>query len=85
LLTTTAGGTKDRSRPIGYRAGVTAPQFFVAWFVAGAASILVFLHASKHGNRHATAWGAGVFLLLIVFLPLYVLRFRSTKERGRRY
>jgi hypothetical protein len=69
----------------GYAEGVTATQFFLAWVVAGAASIAVFLHASKHGNRHATAWGAGVFLALIVFLPLYVLRFRSAKAGGRRY
>jgi hypothetical protein len=64
---------------------VTAAQFFLAWLVAGAASIVVFLHATKHGNRHATAWGAGVFLFLIVFLPLYVIRFRARKTGGRRY
>jgi hypothetical protein len=63
---------------------VTAAQFFLAWLVAGAVSILVFLHASRHGNRHATAWGAGVFLFMIVFLPLYVIRYRASKQ-GRRY
>ena len=58
---------------------------FLGAVIAGAASIAVFAHASRNGNRYATAWGAGVFLLLIVFLPLYVLRFRSAKAGGRRY
>jgi hypothetical protein len=43
----------------------------------------VFLHADKHGSKHATAWGAGVFLLLIVFLPAYLIHVRRTRRANR--
>lgn len=39
-------------------------------------SLAVFSHASKRGNRHATAWGVVVFLLpaaVIVYLAVYLL------------
>jgi hypothetical protein len=52
-------------------------QFLAGWAIA-AAAIAVFLDATKRGDRHATAWGAGVFSLLIVFLPLYVMRRRRS-------
>lgn len=61
----------------------TTPEFLIAWAIAGATSIAVFLHASKHGNRHATAWGAGVFLCLIIFLPVYLLRNRRPRDTRR--
>ena len=52
----------------------TTAEFLLA--VAGAAliSMAVFAHASKHGNRHATAWGIAVFLMCGIALPLYFLR-----------
>jgi Flp pilus assembly protein TadB len=63
---------------------LTTSEFLVAWALAGAAATAVFLHANRHNVRHATAWGAGVFLLLGVMLPLYVLHYR--RQRGaRRY
>ena len=61
---------------------LTTPQFLVAWAVAGAAAVAVFLHANRHGVRHATAWGAGVFLALAIALPLYVIHYR--RQRGAR-
>ena len=63
---------------------LTTPQFLVAWAVAGAAGIGVFLHADRHGIRHPTAWGAGVFLALAIALPLYVIHYRRQKG-ARRY
>ncbi len=42
----------------------------------------VFAHANKRGNRHATAWGIGAFLLAGVFVPLYFLRFWLRNRRG---
>ena len=56
--------------------------FFVAWAVAAAAAIAVFIHADKKGSRHATAWGAGVFLFLGVFLPVYVIHHLVTRRRS---
>jgi len=63
---------------------LTTPQFLVGWALAGAAGIAVFFHADRHGVRHPTAWGAGVFLALAIALPLYVIHYR--RQRGaRRY
>ena len=63
---------------------LTTAQLLVAWALAGCAAIGVFLHANRHGVAHATAWGIGVFLILGLALPLYVLHYR--RQRGsRRY
>ena len=44
-------------------------------FIAGCVALWVVLDAMRHGKSRAVAmsWGAGVFLLLIVFLPLYLV------------
>jgi hypothetical protein len=60
---------------------LTPSGFITAWAIDTAAAIAVFLHAGKHGNRHATAWGIGVFLFLIVFLPAYLWRARRARTR----
>jgi hypothetical protein len=62
---------------------LTAPQFLVAWALAGAAAIIVFLHADRRGVVHATAWGIGVFLFLGLFLPLYVIHYCRQKRKRR--
>ena len=67
---------------------VTTAEFLVAWALAGGAAIGVFLHANRHGVRHATAWGMGVFLVLGLALPLYVVHYRRRGRGGgtaRRY
>jgi hypothetical protein len=56
-------------------------QFLVVVAVAAAGSMLVFAHAERHGNRHATAWGVATFLALGIALPLYFVRYWL---RGRR-
>ena len=61
----------------------TTGQFVAAWAIDTAAAIAVFLHANKHGSRHATSWGIGVFLFLIVFLPAYLVHTRL-RRRVRR-
>jgi hypothetical protein len=69
-------------------ASTLAPQtFLVAWAVATTAAVLVFLHANRHGSKHATAWGIGVFLVLCVALPAYIVhaRRRPGGTPGRRY
>jgi hypothetical protein len=44
-------------------------------FIAGCVAVWVVLDATRHGKSRGAAfgWGAGVFLLLIVFLPLYLV------------
>lgn len=64
---------------------LSTPEFLVAWALAGGVSIAVFLHANRNGVRHATAWGIGVFLVLGLALPLYVVSYRRQKRSKRRY
>jgi hypothetical protein len=64
-------------------ADVDPGTFFVAWVLAAAAAIAVFLHADKNGSRHATAWGIGTFLFLGVVAPIYVIRHRLRQRRRR--
>ena len=66
------------------RVDLTLGQLLIAWALAAAAAIAVYLHANRHGVRHATAWGAGVFLALAIALPLYVIHYRRQKS-ARRY
>jgi hypothetical protein len=62
---------------------VTSAEFLVAWAIDTAAAIAVFLHANKRGSRHATAWGIGVFLFLIVALPAYLIRSSYLRRKTR--
>jgi hypothetical protein len=55
-------------------ADLSPGAFLFAVAVAAVCSLLVFRHADKHGNKHATAWGIGAFLVAGVFVPLYFLR-----------
>jgi hypothetical protein len=58
-------------------------QFLVVLVLSAAMSMVVFAHADKHGNRHATAWGIATFLALGVAVPLYFIRY-WLRTRARR-
>ena len=68
-------------------ATLTTQTFLLAWAIATGAAVFVFFHANKHGSRHATAWGLGVFLVLWLALPAYIVhdRRRKTPTDKRRY
>lgn len=63
---------------------ITVTDFVTAWAIATVVAIAVFLHANRHGSKHATAWGIGVFLFMIVALPAYLLHTWG-RGRSRRY
>jgi hypothetical protein len=50
-------------------------SFLIAIALAAAISTGVFAHANKHGSRHATAWGVAAFLVAVVTVPLYFIRY----------
>ena len=50
-------------------------EFVIVTALAAAASLAVFAHAEKHGNRHATAWGIATFLALGIAVPVYFIRY----------
>jgi hypothetical protein len=57
-------------------------QFLLVVGLAAAASMAIFAHASRHGNKHATAWGIATFLAAAIAVPLYFLRYWLSR-RGR--
>lgn len=70
-----------RVAPLVAAQSFTTAQFLVAWAIDTVAAVAVFLHASRHGSRHPTAWGAFVFLFLIVGLPAYFIHARARARR----
>jgi hypothetical protein len=50
-------------------------QFVLVLVISAAASMAVFAHADRRGNKHATAWGVATFLALGVAVPLYFIRY----------
>ena len=59
------------------------PEFAVYVAINALLAMGVFHHASKRGNRHATAWGIATFLASGVAVPLYFIRYWLQKRRGR--
>jgi hypothetical protein len=59
-----------------------SPVAFVIAVALGAViSVGVFAHASKHGSRHATAWGIAAFLAAGVTVPVYFIRYWTRRRR----
>jgi hypothetical protein len=66
-------------------AALTTPTFLIVWAIDTVVAVLIFLHATKRGSRHATAWGVSVFFALGLALPIYFLHGRLHRPSGRRY
>lgn len=62
-------------------ANVGFGQFFVVVLLAAGISTWVYWHASKHGSRHATAWGVATFLAVGLVLPVYLIHSFATRRR----
>jgi drug/metabolite transporter (DMT)-like permease len=50
-------------------------NFAIAVILAAGLAMLIFRHADRHGNRHATAWGVFTFLAALIAIPLYLLNY----------
>ena len=59
---------------------LTFGQVLLVIVVFAALSMWVYWHASKHGSRHATAWGVAVFLVWPVVV-VYFLHYYATRRR----
>ncbi len=55
-------------------------QFAVALTLGALLAMAVFAHASKHGSKHATAWGLATFLLAGIVVPFYFVRYWLRKR-----
>ena len=54
----------------------TTAEFLAAFVIAAGTGTAVFFHAERNKIKHPSAWASGVFLFLIVALPLYLLHVR---------
>jgi hypothetical protein len=56
-------------------------QSLLAIALAATAGSMVFFHAERNKIKHPSAWASGVFLFLVVFLPLYALHVRRVRKQ----
>jgi hypothetical protein len=56
-------------------------EFLFVVSLAAVASTAVFAHASRNGNKHATAWGVATFLAAAVAVPVYFFRYWLKKRK----
>ena len=54
---------------------LSAGETAVLLLVWSAAFLLVFIHAQRHGSKHATAWGMAAFLAAGIVVPVYFVRY----------
>jgi hypothetical protein len=68
-----AVGASDGCRTV-FVVATDTVTFLIAVALAAGISTGVFVHATKHGSRHPTAWGVAVFLAAGVAVPVYFIR-----------
>lgn len=56
-------------------------NFLIAVAIDAGLATLVFRHAHRRGNRHATAWGVFTFLAAGIVTPLYFLVYWLRRSR----
>jgi 3-hydroxymyristoyl/3-hydroxydecanoyl-(acyl carrier protein) dehydratase len=66
---------------LGAWGNISPGAFILSVAIAAAVSMAVFWHASKNGNKHATAWGIATFLFAGIILPVCVIYFLMTRRR----
>jgi hypothetical protein len=54
---------------------LSTESFVFALVVSTAMALLVFGHADRHGNRHATAWGIAAFFFGVLGAAVYFARY----------
>jgi hypothetical protein len=62
-------------------AGLSEGELVALLLVWAAAFLVVFLHAQRHGSKHATAWGVAAFLAAGVVVPVYFVRYWLRRRR----
>jgi hypothetical protein len=58
--------------------------FAIAVAIDAVLATLVFWHADRRGNRHATAWGVFTFLAAAIAIPVYLIAYWLKRRRRRR-
>ncbi len=65
---------------VGAVAHLSFGQFLVVLVLDAALAMWVYWHASRHGSRHATAWGVATFFVWL-FLLVYLVHYHVTRRR----
>ena len=60
--------------------GVSNTQFLVAFALAAIIGGAVWIHADRHGSKHATAWAMCVVLFLALALPAYLIHVNRSRR-----
>ena len=60
---------------MGLLENLSAGEAVALLLVWSAAFLLVFIHAQRHGSKHATAWGVAAFLAAGIVVPVYFVRY----------
>lgn len=65
---------------------ISPGAFVLGLAISTALSLLVFAHASRHGSKHATAWGVAAFALGALGAAVYYARhWWKARSGGARY
>jgi hypothetical protein len=65
---------------------ISPATFVFGLAISTALSLLVFAHASRHGNKRATAWGIAAFALGALGAAAYYARYWwKARSGGPRY
>ena len=67
--------------PLAAFADLSPGQFVLVVLLAAALSMWIYWHASRHGSRHATAWGVVTFLAAGIAVPVYFIHYFLTRRR----
>jgi len=60
---------------------VSFATFILLVVLSAAISMWIYWHASRHGSRHATAWGILTFLAVVPVLIVYFIHYFMTRRR----
>jgi hypothetical protein len=58
--------------------------FAIAVAIDAVLATLVFRHADRRGNQHATAWGVFTFLAAAIAIPVYLIAYWLKRRRRLR-
>ena len=67
--------------PLAAFADLSPGKFVLVVLLAAALSMWIYWHASRHGSRHATAWGVLTFLAAGITVPVYFIHYFLTTRR----
>ena len=63
-------------------AAAPAAEFILVVLINAVLAMLIFRHAYRRNNRHATAWGVATFLAAGLAIPVYFFNYWLNRRRA---